>query len=131
MKRKLGLVLLSILLLSSILAGCKSKEVYRLIKVNSFEGEISMNRAEEVIEMFEGIQLISNDKVTTGSDGLVELLVDSDKNIVASADTCFAIEAVGDETQGKVYDIYEDDNDSYILKKNKNVIELIGGEQVK
>ncbi len=102
MRRKLGLVLLSILLVSSILAGCKSKEVYRVIKVNSFEGETSMNRAEEAVELFEGIQLVSNDKVTTGSDGLVELLVDSDKNIVASADSCFTIEAIGDETRGKV-----------------------------
>ena len=102
MKRRIGLLVLLTILLGGILAGCNNKEVYRLIKVNSFEGETSMNRAEEVIEMFEGIQLISNDKVTTGSDGLVELLVDSDKNIVASADTCFAIEAVGDETQGKV-----------------------------
>lgn len=102
MKRRIGLLVLLTILLGGILAGCNNNEVYRLIKVNSFEGETSMNRAEEVIEMFEGIQLVSNDKVTTGSDGLVELLVDSDKNIVASADTCFAIEAVGDETQGKV-----------------------------
>ncbi len=102
MKHKMRLLLLSILLISSMLVGCNSKEAYRVIKVNSFEGETSMNRAEEAVELFEGIQLVSNDKVTTGSDGLVELLVDSDKTIAASADTCFAIEAVGDETQGKV-----------------------------
>ena len=102
MKQKLGLLFLATTLMVCMLVGCKKEEAYRVIKVNSFEGETAMNRGEEAVELFEGIQLVSNDKVTTGSDGLVELLVDSDKNIAASEDTCFSIEAVGSETQGKV-----------------------------
>ena len=102
MKQKLGLLFLATTLMVCMLVGCKKEDAYRVIKVNSFEGETAMNRGEEAVELFEGIQLVSNDKVTTGSDGLVELLVDSDKNIVASEDTCFSIEAVGSESQGKV-----------------------------
>ncbi len=102
MKQKLGLLFLATTLIACMLVGCKKEEAYRVIKVNSFEGETAMNRGEEAVELFEGIQLVSNDKVTTGSDGLIELLVDSDKNIAASEDTCFSIEAVGNETQGKV-----------------------------
>lgn len=102
MKNKSLLLAFVCLLMSSLLMACNGKEVYRIIKVNSFEGETGMNRGEETVELFEGIQLVSNDKITTGSDGLVELQVDSDKNIAASSDTCFSIEAVGDETQGKV-----------------------------
>ncbi len=102
MKNRILLLALVCLLISSLLIACNSKEAYRIIKVNSFEGETSMNRGEEAVDLFEGIQLVSNDKVTTGNDGLIELQVDSDKSLVASENTCFSIEALGNETQGKV-----------------------------
>lgn len=78
------------------------EEEYRLIKLEKLQGEITLERDGDDEDAFEGMQLITEDTVTTGINGFVELLVDSDKHIGADADTSFMIEATGDEKEGKV-----------------------------
>lgn len=75
---------------------------YRVIKVASFDGEVSLLRNSGNKEMIEGMNLKSKDTVTTGNNGLVELLADSDKHIVAQENTSFEIIASGDEKKGKL-----------------------------
>ena len=48
-----------------LFSGCSKEEVYRLVKVNSFEGEVSVQR-EEKLDAFEGLQLVSEDSVSVG-----------------------------------------------------------------
>ncbi len=77
------------------------EEVYRLIKVNSFEGEVAVWR-EENIDVFNGLQLISEDEVEVGDESLLELLADSDKYIVAEANTAFVLNSTGTEKSGSI-----------------------------
>lgn len=75
---------------------------HRVIKVKSFVGQVSLERDSSDKEMVEGMNLKSKDTVTTGEDGLVELLVDEDKHIVAEANTSFIITSSGNEKSGKL-----------------------------
>ena len=45
-------------------------EVYRLIKINRFEGAVTVERGE-VMDAFEGLQLVSEDIVKTGTESTV------------------------------------------------------------
>ena len=75
---------------------------YRSVKVEEFDGYVELERDEKEKDIFEGEKLIPEDKVTTGPDGLMELLIDSDKHLVAEKNSCFVINAVGNENSGKV-----------------------------
>lgn len=80
-----------------------NEEAYRLIKIESFNGDVYVVRSsDEEIDIFEGQRLISKDEVTTEEEAGVTLLVDSDKHIVAEENTRFSIQAKGDEEDGKV-----------------------------
>ncbi len=85
----------------ALLAGCNSGEVYRLIKVKSFDGAVTVER-EEKMNAFEGLQLISEDKVEVGDASLLELLADSDKHIVAEENTAFKLLSSGNEKSGNI-----------------------------
>ncbi len=75
---------------------------HRVIKIESFSGDVELERGSDEEDVFEGMKLKSEDKVTTGEASLVELLVDEDKHIVAEENTCFTIVASGDEKEGKL-----------------------------
>lgn len=75
---------------------------HRVIKVQSFEGTVSLERGSSKKDILVGMNLKSEDTVTTGNDGLIELLVDEDKHIVAEADTCFMITSSGNEKKGRL-----------------------------
>jgi len=75
---------------------------YRSVKVEDYEGDVELERKGGDKALFEGMKLVPKDVVTTGEDGLIELFIDSDKHVVAEANTCFSINAVGDEDSGKV-----------------------------
>ncbi len=79
-----------------------SKKEYRLVKVENYEGQVDLLRKEKAVELFADMQLITEDRVTTGEDGIIQLLADSDKRIAAEGNTCFTIEASGDETKGNI-----------------------------
>jgi len=75
---------------------------YRSVKVEDYEGDVELERKGGDKDLVEGMKLVPKDVVTTGEDGLIELFIDSDKHVVAEANTCFSINAVGDENSGKV-----------------------------
>jgi len=92
----LVLVVAIVLALVFVLGG------HRVIKVESFSGQVTLERGSSEKDMVKGMNLKSEDKVTTGNDGLVELLIDEDKHVVAKENTCFKIEANGNEKKGKL-----------------------------
>lgn len=73
---------------------------HRLIKVESFEGAVSLVRGSEETDIVEGMNLKSEDTVTTGDSGLLKLLVDEDKHILAQENTCFTVTASGSDKKG-------------------------------
>lgn len=104
MKKK-GLLVVGILALVAIVAVVVAvvlSKGYRVIKVEEFEGEVTLERASDEKEVFEGMKLKSEDTVTTEEDGLVELLVDEDKHILAKENTCFTIQSSGNKKKGKL-----------------------------
>lgn len=80
-----------------------SKE-YRLVKVETFDGSVTVERASEkdVMDVFEGMNLISKDVVTVGNASGLEILVDTDKHLYAEENTVFGLTATGDENSGKI-----------------------------
>lgn len=104
MKKK-GLIVAGILLLLAIIAVVVVVVVskgYRVIKVEEFEGEVTLERGSDEKEVFEGLKLKSEDVITTEEDGLMELLVDDDKHILAKENTRFAIQSTGNNKKGKL-----------------------------
>lgn len=81
--------------------GCK-KDKYRLVKVESYEGEVSVARDDEDVEVFEGMKLVSEDVVTVGEASSLELVVDSDKHLLAEENTSFELVATGSASSGSV-----------------------------
>ena len=75
---------------------------HRVIKVDEFEGDVTFERNSEEKDIVEGMNLKSEDSITTGDDGLVELLVDTDKHILAQENTSFVIISKGNEKKGKL-----------------------------
>ncbi len=87
----------------TLVSSC-SKEEYRLVKVENTKGDVKVVRETEKdeLEAFEGMSLISKDKVTVGESSELQLLVDSDKHLLAEQDTTFNLVATGDENKGTV-----------------------------
>ncbi|MBQ4536414.1 MAG: FecR domain-containing protein [Lachnospiraceae bacterium] len=77
-----------------------SNKGHRVIKVESFSGEVGLERDDSPQKIFEDMNLKTQDVITTGTDGLIGLLADEDKNIAAIENTCFAIVSEGDEKEG-------------------------------
>ena len=75
---------------------------HRVIKVDKVSGDASLEREDNKQEIYEGINLKSQDAIITGQDGQVELLVDSDKHIWAQENTKFKVVSSGDENKGKL-----------------------------
>ena len=75
---------------------------HRVIKVDKVSGEAGLERDEVWQEIYENINLKSQDAVITGQDGQVELLVDSDKHILARENTKFNVVSSGTENKGKM-----------------------------
>ena len=75
---------------------------HRVIKVDKILGEVSLERKDNEHEIYENINLQSEDAVITGQDGQVELLIDSDKHILARENTKFKVVSSGNETKGKL-----------------------------
>lgn len=92
---------IAIIVIAVVVFG-KKNETYRLIKVESFEGNVSLQRDAIEEKIFEGIHLKSGDVVNTGEKSNTLLLADDDKHILAEENTCFSIEAVGNKEKGGI-----------------------------
>lgn len=75
---------------------------HRVIKVDDMDGQVTLERGSSEKDIVEGMNLKSKDMITTGEDGLLELLVDTDKHILAKPNTCFEIVSSGNEKKGKL-----------------------------
>ncbi len=75
---------------------------HRVIKVESFSGNVALERDESEKDIFKNMNLKTQDVITTGADGLIGLLVDDDKNIAAVENTCFTIVSKGNEKKGSL-----------------------------
>lgn len=75
---------------------------HRVIKVESLEGEVELDRDSSEEDVFEGMNLRSEDEITTGEDGLLGLLADEDKYIAAIENTCFEIISEGSAKEGRL-----------------------------
>ena len=84
-----------------LFSGCSNEEVYRLVKVQSYDGAVTVQR-EEKLNAFEGLQLVSEDNVAVGDASFLELLADSDKHIAAEENTGFVLHSTGDENSGDI-----------------------------
>ena len=80
-----------------------SKDSYRVIKVNSFEGSVTVQRSDNgTLDAFDGMQLISQDNVQVGQESFLELLADSDKHIAAEENTGFVLKSSGTSDSGNI-----------------------------
>lgn len=91
-----------VVLIAIVLVVVMMNRGHRVIKVESVEGEVELDRGSAVKEVFEDMNLRSEDIVTTGEDGLLELRADEDKYIVAIENTCFEIVSKGNAKEGRL-----------------------------
>jgi len=89
------------ILLATGVFGNKDEE-YRVVSVESYEGEVKLERDSENEKIFEGMHLETKDRISTGAGANMLLLADSDKHILAEENTCFTINATGDSNKGKI-----------------------------
>lgn len=104
-KRKKGLlfiIIAVILVVAAVIIAVVLMGGHRVIKVDDMDGQVSLERDSSEKDIVEGMNLKSKDMVTTGDDGLLELLVDTDKHILAKQNTCFEIVSNGNEKKGKL-----------------------------
>lgn len=79
------------------------KDAYRLVKVNSYEGEVSVSREDDgELSAFEGMKLVTEDRVDVAEESFLELLADEDKHICAEENTGFVLNASGTSESGKI-----------------------------
>jgi len=91
-----------ILVVASVIATVLLMGGHRVIKVDDMDGQVTLERGSAEKDIVEGMNLKSKDMITTGEDGLLELLVDTDKHILAKQNTCFEIVSSGNEKKGKL-----------------------------
>lgn len=94
------IVVIIAIILAVVLTG--KKDGYRVLKVENLSGNVTLERDEKGHDIFKGMSLKSEDCVTTGEESNVELLADSDKHILAEANTRFSLVATGNEKNGNI-----------------------------
>ncbi|MBO5426204.1 MAG: FecR domain-containing protein [Lachnospiraceae bacterium] len=108
-KKLILLIIVIVVLVATVVAilfatgvlGNKDEE-YRVVSVESYEGEVKLERNAKEQDMFQGMNLRSEDRVSTGEAASMLLLADSDKYILAEENTCFTLVATGNENNGKI-----------------------------
>lgn len=109
-----------IIILGIHIFGNQGDKNYRIVEVESYDGYVELTRDNELQDIFEGMHLISNDLVSTGSESMIELLVDTDKHIVADENTLFSLVAEGDESAGKVSIVLMEGSSLYTIDNALN-----------
>ena len=100
--KKLSDIFTALLIIVAVLSGCSKKEEYRMVKVEDKDGEVIVDRSEESINAFEGMNLIADDYVGVKEKSYIVLLVDDDKHISAEENTEFSVNATGTKSNGSV-----------------------------
>ncbi len=67
--------------------GGEGESAFRSAKVLAVTGQAQLLRDGEEMPVYEGLLLRTNDQITTGADGRVDLQLDTDKYVVLEADT--------------------------------------------
>uniref|UniRef100_UPI00405641B3 FecR family protein n=1 Tax=Acetatifactor sp. TaxID=1872090 RepID=UPI00405641B3 len=116
----IGVVALLTIVVAAVVVLTKKNEEYRVLKVENYEGMVTLERDVKQEDIFEGMNLKSQDTVTTGSASLIEILADSDKHILAEENTCFSIESTGDEEKGKIAITLEYGTSLYTIENKLN-----------
>ena len=104
-KGKKRLILIGIIIatiLAIVFVAVIANRGYRVIKVASLEGDVTLEREAKEKDVFEGMNLQSEDVMTIGDVGLLGLAADEDKYITAIENTCFEIVSQGTEEEGKL-----------------------------
>lgn len=103
-KRKKGFIAIGIalLIIIAIVLVVVLNKGHRVIKVESLEGAVTLERDAAANDIFVNMNLQSEDTITTGENGLIGLLADEDKHIAAVENTCFKIVSVGNEKKGTI-----------------------------
>lgn len=96
----IGIVLLVIII--AIVFVIILNKGHRVIKVESLDGTVTLERDASVKDIFVDMNLKSEDTITTGENGLIGLLADEDKHIAAVENTCFKIVSDGNEKKGTI-----------------------------
>ncbi|MGN0675524.1 MAG: FecR domain-containing protein [Oscillospiraceae bacterium] len=102
----LPIALICVLAAAAVLTAvftAQKKESYRLIKVNSFDGMVKIQREnDETFDAFEGLKLVSADMVDVSDNSFLELLADDDKHIGAEENTGFVLHSSGTSESGNI-----------------------------
>lgn len=106
-KIAIPVIIAAVLIIGAVIAvialSSASNDGYRVIKVNSFEGKVTVQRSDKgVLDAFGGMQLISQDNVNVGEESFLELLADSDKHIAAEENTGFVLKSSGTSDNGNI-----------------------------
>lgn len=94
-----GMVLLVIV--GAVVLSQKNK-TYRLLKVESYAGIVTLQRDAAEQKVFEGMHLKSGDVVNTGEESNTLLLADDDKHLLVEENTGFSIVAAGNKEKGGI-----------------------------
>lgn len=97
-----GVIVLLAAIVAILLVVKNKNNGYRVVKIENYEGNITLERDSVEENIFKGMKLKSKDTVTTDSASCIELLADSDKHILARENTCFSIKVKGNEKNGKI-----------------------------
>lgn len=95
-----ALLIIIAVVLTVVLINCNKS--FRVIKLEKYEGNVSVKRNDANIDLFGGLQLVSGDSSTTGDESIINLLIDSDKHMLVTANSRFDVTASGSEKSGKV-----------------------------
>ena len=103
-KKKIGIIILISILLVGIIAVVYilSRPHYRSVKLDEYEGSVSLTRQDKAVEPYKGVMLIPGDFVETMQDSFAALSVDNDKHLGVKENTKLSINAAGTDTNGKV-----------------------------
>lgn len=105
-KKKMILLLagvgIALLVIVGIVVLSQKKETYRLLKVDSYAGYVTLQRNTAEDKIVEGMHLKSGDMVSTGDGSNILLLADDDKHLFAEENTGFSIVTVGNKEKGSI-----------------------------
>lgn len=72
------------------------------IIIDNYSGNVAIERKDHIIEAYDDMYLITDDKVSVDKDSSLVLLVDSDKHVLAKENTKFSVVSKGSERNGRI-----------------------------